>query len=130
MQESNDEIARRVLAAVLERLGASSSQQNGASALNQAPGTSAGEPVVVIVLGQANSDSAACKETRRPLNEAPLARAANGSQSGFRIASHPGLEKFPQPQSDSEPNARAPKTCFMEPDRPCVNSGACEMRGY
>jgi len=85
---------------------------------------------VVIVLGQANSDSAACKETRRPLNEAPLARAANGSQSGFRIASHPGLEKFPQPQSDSEPNARAPKTCFMEPDRPCVNSGACEMRGY
>ena len=42
--------------------------------------------------------------------------------------SHPGLERFPL----SEPSATsaATKPCFMEPGRVCVNSGACEMRGY
>jgi hypothetical protein len=26
--------------------------------------------------------------------------------------------------------SRETKSCFMEPERKCVNSGACEMRGY
>ena len=41
--------------------------------------------------------------------------------------SHPGLERFTI-EADSHPSA--PKTCFMEPGRACVNSGACEMRGF
>ena len=127
MQESNDDIARRVLAAVLGRLEASGSQQHEASALNQRS-YPAGDPVVVIVLGHANSNSSAVEEMHRPLNEAPFTRAMTGSQPSFGDALHPGLEKFEQLKPN--PNARAPKTCFMEPDRPCVNSGACEIRGY
>jgi hypothetical protein len=127
MQESNDEIARRVLAGVLERLDASGSRHE-TSALNKTSRSSAGsEPVVVVVLGQANSRSTTSEDARQTLNE-PLTHAAGGSQSSFAELSHPGLEKFELPKQD--PNARAPKTCFMEPDRPCVNSGACEMRGY
>jgi hypothetical protein len=43
-------------------------------------------------------------------------------------ASHPGLERFTIIESESNPPGQ--KTCYMEPDRPCVKSGACEMRGY
>ncbi|MFY9611869.1 MAG: hypothetical protein WAU45_25055 [Blastocatellia bacterium] len=128
MQESNDEIARRVLASVLERLDASGSRRDEASALNKASRSSAGsDPVVVVVLGQVNSHSTISEDAERTLNE-PLSLAAGGSQSSFADSSHPGLEKFELPKQS--PNARAPKTCFMEPDRPCVNSGVCEMRGY
>ena len=41
---------------------------------------------------------------------------------------HPGLEKFVVSGKCSSDSA--PKTCFIEPDRVCVNSGACEMRGF
>ncbi len=127
MQESNDEIARRVLAGVLERLDSASSR-NEASVLNKASPSSPGsDPVVVVVLGQASSHSTISEDAQRTLNE-PLTQAAGGSQSSFTDSSHPGLEKFELPKPS--PNARAPKACFMEPDRPCVNSGACEMRGY
>jgi hypothetical protein len=42
-------------------------------------------------------------------------------------ASHPGLERFPLAET---PQPSVPRTCFIEPGRTCVNSGACEMRGY
>jgi hypothetical protein len=41
---------------------------------------------------------------------------------------HPGLEKFHL--SETAAPSRETKSCFMEPERKCVNSGACEMRGY
>lgn len=41
---------------------------------------------------------------------------------------HPGHERFTMIERSSTPADRKP--CYMEPDRPCVNSGACEMRGY
>ena len=127
MQESNDEIARRVLAGVLERLEASGSRDE-ASALNKASRSSSGsDPVVVVVLGQANGYSTMSEDARRTLNE-PHTKADGGSQPSFADSSHPGLERFELPKPS--PNARAPKACFMEPDRPCVNSGVCEMRGY
>jgi hypothetical protein len=43
-------------------------------------------------------------------------------------SSHPGLQRFPA--LETELPAPAFKPCFMEPDRECVHSGACEMRGY
>ncbi len=43
-------------------------------------------------------------------------------------AAHPGLEKFSI--TEAHHTDSAPRTCFMEPGRVCVNSGACEMRGY
>jgi len=45
-----------------------------------------------------------------------------------RKVSHPGLERFIMPAADSP--SPAPKACFMEPSRACVNSGVCEMRGF
>ena len=45
-----------------------------------------------------------------------------------RHEAHPGLERFPLSETDTA--VAASKPCFMEPDRVCVNSGACEMRGY
>ena len=132
MQESNDEIARRVLEAVLERLearGRSASVDANASPVfqeSQSPGD--GDPVVVVVVGPASLNSARNEDTRRVLNEACVAGATNGSPASYGNSYHPGLERFALPKTSS--NAVAPKTCFMEPDRPCVNSGACEIRGY
>jgi hypothetical protein len=42
--------------------------------------------------------------------------------------SHPALERFTA--IDVARRSNAAKACFIEPDRVCVNSGACEMRGF
>lgn len=123
MQESNDEIARRVLASVLERLEASGSQRHQDSASRP---LTRSDPVVVVVLGQVNSQSMS-GEPRPPLNET-ITPDGGGSRTSYAESAQPGLEKFELPKSS--PNIGAPKSCFMEPDRPCVNSGVCEMRGY
>ena len=80
-------------------------------------------------------------ETIRDLLEAALRKLedARGEQSvkeantsptidASRPASHPGLERFTI--IASSPISSGQKPCYMEPDRPCVKSGACEMRGY
>ena len=134
MQESNDEIARRVLEAVLDRLEARGRSgglldPNASPAFNQGPqSTEDGDPVVVVVVGRASLNPTRNEDTGRVLNEACLAGATNGSPASFGNSYHPGLERFALPNTSS--NAVAPKACFMEPDRPCVNSGACEIRGY
>jgi len=131
MNESNDEIVRRVLTSVLERLEASAGStllQSTASVVNEPERSSSGDPLVVLVLGGANQTARNPTELRRTPNEAPLIQEVDGSRSNFGKTIHPGLEKFELPKTNS--NTPAPKTCFMEPDRPCVNSGACEMRGY
>jgi len=118
MSESNDDIARRVLESVLERLeaGGGSLSQSSATSKEYSRSSSSVDPVVLVVLGQQSR------------SEPALAHRASESQLIPGIASHPGLEKFELPRTSS--NASARKTCFMEPDRPCVNSGACETRGY
>jgi hypothetical protein len=133
MQESNDEIARRVLEEVIERLEArgrsGALDANASPALNRGSESPVdGDPVIVVVLGRASLNSVRNQDTRQVLNEASLAGATNGSPASFGNSYHPGLERFALPKTSS--NAVAPKTCFMEPDRPCVNSGACEIRGY
>ncbi|MEK6299450.1 MAG: hypothetical protein AABO41_01915 [Acidobacteriota bacterium] len=102
MTESNDDIARRVLASVLERLeaGARLPSQSSATSEKDSRPYSSVDPVVVVVLGQGSR------------NETPLAPVTNWSQPISGIASHPGLEKFELPKTSS--NASAPKTCFME----------------
>ena len=88
-------------------------------------------PVVLIVTGDLNVDSqntavpqpASVDDTkeRAPVNSCV-------SDPSERKLSHPGLERFIMLAADSAPPA--PRPCFMEPDRDCVNSGACEMRGF
>ena len=66
-------------------------------------------PVVLVVLGSTSEKLDYGKQISHPSSER-----------------HPGLERFQL----AEPRAAGvPKYCFMEPDRVCVNSGACEMLG-
>ena len=115
MSESDNEVARRVLASVLDRLQAGSSlPSNQSSTFDQS--SSNADQVVVVVLGQGS------------IKAAPLAGVTNATQPLREAGSHPGLEKFVLQETGA--NSTAPKTCFMEPNRPCVHSGACETRGY
>ena len=103
MPDSEHDLARRALKAALEKLDA-----NGASS------TSDSESLVVLVVGGTKSQTG-------PGLTSTHERAGDES-------CHPGLEKFPL-ASRIAPVSET-KSCFMEPERPCVNSGACEMRGY
>lgn len=83
-----------------------------------------GTPLVVVVTSDLRSlkNKQHTNQSLETLNTIPSQCGCNE-----RKVSHPGLERFtigPVTQTS------APKSCFMEPDRPCVNSGACEMRGY
>ena len=87
-------------------------------------------PVIVVLAGELKACShdatpqwaARVGDTKEPANVNSLA-----SDSSERKLSHPGLERF---TIEAESHPSAPKTCFMEPGRTCVNSGACEMRGF
>lgn len=114
MDSSNNEIVRRVLASVLEKLDRGRNESAAVSVSND------GSPVVLLVIGQADSGSNGAKEPTRE------SREPRGIED--RTSAHPGLEKFPL--SEGLHTDSAPRTCFMEPGRACVNSGACEMRGY
>ena len=113
MQDSNQEIIRRVLSNVLTRLERPASVAPSIS-LVQEP-ASEGGPIIFVVLGNAEN------EGHRQL-EAPERKTIQTQ------AAHPELERFAS--VEGQPDNTAPKTCFMEPNRVCVNSGACEMRGY
>lgn len=148
MENSDREIARRVLSAVLERLSgdarpgsslkasvtaddlsfAQSRLSNGQDSLIVENAT----PIIFIVVNQEGAPSDLREQsTTRGSAVVPdsVTRPAllNGHDNESR-GQHPGLERFPI--AESEPAASAPKNCFMEPGRVCVNSGACEMRGY
>lgn len=120
MQDLNQEIVRRVLSNVLTRLESRGSSQPSTNFVQAS--ASDGGPIILIVLGNAEP---ARDNVAQVFNESQR-------QTGQRIiqaqAAHPGLERFVS--VEEQPNNIAPKTCFMEPDRICVNSGACEMRGY
>jgi hypothetical protein len=106
MSESGEELARRALKQALAKLDA-----NGASVVDE-PGQ-----LIVLILGAGESRGHAT----------PSANEASAGLEGSPPR-HPSLEKFPA----TEVPAPSPgtKACFMEPDRVCVGSGACEMRGY
>ncbi len=56
-----------------------------------------------------------------------LQRPSLGLSMNDATLPHPGHQRFTISESDSR---LSPKRCFMEPDRVCVNSGVCEMRGF
>ena len=112
MNDADQEIIRRVLSNVLNRL-------EGENAIEAAkPSTSESSPVIFIVLNNSSADRA--NDERNMI--------AVRSQASEQPAAHPGLERFAL--AEENPGDPAPKKCFMEPDRICVNSGACETRGF
>lgn len=88
-------------------------------------------PVILVVSGDLKARS---QDPPTPgsanLDDTGEPGKANASVSDHseRKVSHPGLERFTI--AEAAPLPRAPKACFMEPGRACVNSGACEMRGF
>jgi len=83
-----------------------------------------GTPIIVVVTTdpKLRQVPAAAGRTSEALNTIPAECGCNE-----RKVSHPGLERF---TIKTDTQTAAPKSCFMEPSRPCVNSGACEMRGF
>lgn len=73
-------------------------------------------------------DSRVEQSSTERTSAAPPSTEPIASHSASHSASHPGLERFTI--IESEQSAPGQKACYMEPDRPCVKSGACEMRGY
>lgn len=138
MQDSTEEIARRILDTVLRQLEGGAGRPIAAHADHQPAGNGAGSnPLIVIMLGDspaaravsnaANNWSAAAPSVVKQTgcgcqNNSPAGRG-NSLQSP-----HPGLERFDLPEEKTLSNA--PRRCYMEPDRACVESGACEMRGF
>lgn len=119
MQDSNQEIVRRVLSNVLARLERQASAQPSADFVQASTGE--GGPVIFIVLGNGENVEQVFNESYRQL-EAPERKMIQTQ------APSPELERFAS--LEVQQNNIAPKTCFMEPDRLCVNSGACQARGY
>lgn len=108
MDASETELVRKVLTAILERL------EGGGltSAESQEPDNN----LIVVVFSQAGA-----------LN---VPESANLPKQVSHVGGviHPGFERFAVSQHCSSDSA--PRTCFLEPDKVCVNSGACEMRGH
>ncbi len=88
-------------------------------------------PVVLIVTGDLSAHSqntAVAKPASIDDTKEPATVNSCVSDHSERKLSHPGLERFIMLAADSPPPA--PRPCFMEPSRDCVNSGVCEMRGF
>jgi hypothetical protein len=88
-------------------------------------------PVVLIITGDLRARSQNTAVAKPPSvddKKEPATVNSCVSDHSERKLSHPGLERFIMPEADSAPPA--PRACFMEPGRACVNSGACEMRGF
>lgn len=140
MRKHERDIVRQVLEAALKNLSGDASDGEASPesiALFGDPWPSSESggsevPVVLIVTGdlKARSQSTALAgpagvdDTKEPV------AVVNScvSDHSERKLSHPGLERFIILGADSPPSA--PRACFMEPSRACVNSGACEMRGF
>jgi hypothetical protein len=121
---------RKLLQGALRNLGDDSVVANLDSApiavlssQTEAPPVS-GTPLVIVVTSelQAAKNQQQTNQSFETLNTIPSQCGCNEKK-----VSHPGLERF---TIDPDTQTSAPKSCFMEPDRLCVNSGACEMRGY
>jgi len=82
--------------------------------------TEAAAPMIIVLGDSRSSAQSSTVQSKQSIGD-PKPYAGSTS-------SHPGLQRFPNLETESP--APASKPCFMEPDRECVHSGACEMRGY
>jgi hypothetical protein len=77
-----------------------------------------GAPVIIVLSGLHPTEQ----------NGTDQSKQSFGDTKPQVASSHPGLQRFANLETESP--SPAFKSCFMEPDRECVHSGACEMRGY
>ena len=138
MRKNERDTVRQVLEAALKNLSDAfdGDARSEAIALSGDPWPSSESrdsevSVILIVTGDLSANSQNTAMAKPASIEDTKERAAVNScvsDHSERKLSHPGLERFIILTADSPP--LAPKACFMEPNRECVNSGACEMRGF
>ena len=131
MQDSTEAIARRILESVLRQLN------DAAPPLNQAADATSRNPVILILTNgpqtkQSETDltpphTAASHGNVQPSNCGCQNNSHTVSNNSLQ-SPHPGQEQFNLPEHNVVSDA--PRKCFIEPDRVCVGSGACKMRGY
>lgn len=128
--ESNDrETITRVLEAALASLkdeasGNAVSRPAGATSI-KLPSTGvqlSGAPVVILIHPNSSESVGVSTASVSHLDELPSCGCNN-----HKSPLHPGVERFPLSGADSRDPS---KMCFIEPDRVCVGSGACEALGY
>jgi hypothetical protein len=128
MADSTEEMTRRILESVLRQLESGAGRAAITPAINPANHQSAGgSPIIIIMLGEQRATDAALPVAAQPSacgcqNNSP--DTGNNSLQSL----HPGLERFDLRRDHAASNA--PRRCVVEPDRDCVGSGACEIRGY
>lgn len=128
--ESNDrETITRVLEAALASLkdeasGNALSRLSGVASINlPSTGVEPSSAPVVIIIHPKPSEIAGVSTT-------PAARLAESHSCGcnhYESPLNPGVERFPLSEAGLRDSS---KMCFIEPDRVCVGSGACEALGY
>jgi hypothetical protein len=128
--ESNDrDRIRRILEAALASLkdepsGNALSRLAGVTSINlPSTGVEPSSAPVVIIIHPKRSESAGVSTTS-------AAQPAESHSCGCHhdeSQPHPGVERFPLSEAGSRDPSRM---CFIEPDRVCVGSGACEALGY
>ena len=120
MEQADQELLRRTLMSIVKRIESGGSLPGVMSDRPDQSSETTGPPVIVVMLGQAGSTNDKDCENQASHEAKP------GGETGSDM-SHPGFERF---QISDARAADVPKNCFMEPDRICVNSGACEMLGH
>jgi hypothetical protein len=139
MSKTERDTIRQVLAGVLDSLrdDTSDSQLRPESivllsdGVVSSPADASETPVILVLAGDLKARLQNSSPTQHAgLGDAGKEGAVNSSATEHpgRKVSHPGLERFNIGEG-AEPGP-VPKACFMEPSRVCVNSGACEMRGF
>ena len=119
-------LARRALLSALQRLDEDARQPGAGTDAVQSSidKSSVASPVIVIVLGESVPGAVATESVlgERP-GSVPVAVA-----TGLADVPHPGHQRYVLPSTHAVGNA--PRPCFIEPDRSCIDSGCCESRGF
>jgi hypothetical protein len=135
MRKQELDTVRQVLEAAIENLKEAAGEGEASSGLvalfpergSSSESRSSEAPIIIVVASELKACSHDTTQ-QRPASPGDSKEPAKvNSDYTERKLSHPGLERYTI-EADSHPSA--PKACFMEPSRTCVNSGACEMRGF
>lgn len=121
---------RKVLETALNTLSEDASSTESFSPVresNSSEGRAQQTPVIIIMTGGPTSHLDQSEFGSSEAEAPSVTMSSSVSPHNERKVSHPGLERF---TIETVSRPAAPKACFMEPGRPCVNSGACEMRGF
>jgi hypothetical protein len=120
-------LARRALLSALQRLDEDARLPGAGTDAVQSSidKSSVASPVIVIVLGESVPRAVA---TGSPVLGQRPESVPGAVATGLADVPHPGNQRYVLPSTHAVGNA--PRPCFIEPDRSCIDSGCCESRGF